>query len=133
MTPDIKNRNPDPAYLRGLIDQIGLSQRAIARALGIDESLFRKYITHTDNASYRECPYLVQYALEQWAGGRTEAEAKTALPAKKLAAMRERKIHDCQWCGKQFEAIRIAKYCSNRCRQAAKYNRQKSAKESDKS
>ncbi len=66
MRPDINRHNPDPTYLRGLIHIIGLSQRQIARDLGIHETLFRKYITDIDNASYRECPYLVQYALEQW-------------------------------------------------------------------
>ena len=66
MRPDIASHNPDPSYLRSLVANIGLSQRQIARDLGVDETLFRKYITHPENASYRECPYLVQYALEQW-------------------------------------------------------------------
>ena len=65
--PDISQHNPDPTYLRELIAQIGLSQRAIARRLGIHETVFRKYLTHPENASYRPCPYLVQYALETWA------------------------------------------------------------------
>ena len=66
MRPDVSRHNPDPTYVRSLIDDIGLPQRQIARILGVDETLFRKYITHTHNASYRECPYLVQFALEQW-------------------------------------------------------------------
>jgi len=66
-TPDISQHNPDPAYLRELIEQIGMSQRAIARQLGIDETLFRKYLTRPENRSYRPCPYLVQFALEVWA------------------------------------------------------------------
>ena len=69
MRPNIDNHNPDPTYLRGLIDRIGQSQRSIARDLGIAETLFRKYITRPENSSYRECPYLVQYALETWAKG----------------------------------------------------------------
>ena len=62
--PNITNYRPDPTYLRELIAQTGLSQRAIARQLGIHETVFRKYLTHPENASYRPCPYLVQYALE---------------------------------------------------------------------
>jgi len=52
------------------IARIGMSQRAIARRLGIDETLFRKYITRPENRSYRPCPYLVQFALEAWAADR---------------------------------------------------------------
>lgn len=66
MRPDVINHRPDPTYLRELIAKIGLPQRQIARGLGVDETLFRKYITHPDNSGYRECPYLVQFALEQW-------------------------------------------------------------------
>jgi len=67
--PDIANHNPAPSYLRSLIARIGLSQRAIARRLGIDETLLRRYITRPENASYRRCPYLVQFALEVWSDG----------------------------------------------------------------
>jgi predicted transcriptional regulator len=67
MIPDTSRHNPEPDYLRKLIDEIGYSQRAIARQLGIDETLFRKYITHKTNSTYRECPYLVQFALERFA------------------------------------------------------------------
>ena len=36
---DVNQHNPYPTYLRGLIDSIGLSQRQIARDLGVDETL----------------------------------------------------------------------------------------------
>lgn len=78
MRPDVINHRPDPTYLRELIAKIGLPQRQIARGLGVDETLFRKYITHPDNSSYRECPYLVQFALESGALFRMEAIADTA-------------------------------------------------------
>jgi len=39
----------------------------ICAASGLDEALFRRYITRPESASYRRCPYLVQYALEVWA------------------------------------------------------------------
>lgn len=67
MIPTTSRHNPKPDYLRELIDDTGLSQRAIARQLGIDETLFRKYITNKSNSTYRECPYLVQFALERLA------------------------------------------------------------------
>ena len=56
--------NPDPAYLRGLIDKIGLSQQKIAGILQIPPSVFRKYITYTDNKSYQQIKYRTQLALE---------------------------------------------------------------------
>ncbi len=65
MIPNIKKHNPNPKYLRGLIDETGLPQRAIARQLGVSERIFRQYITHTDNQSYIECPYPVQFSLER--------------------------------------------------------------------
>lgn len=68
MTPDkISNYNPSPTYLRNLISQIGLSQREIARRLGIDETVFRKYLLAADRSTHRRAPYLVQLALECWA------------------------------------------------------------------
>lgn len=45
--------------------------------------------------------------------------------AKELAGLRKRVGHTCPICGKQFEAIKKAVYCSNACRQKAKYWRQK--------
>lgn len=65
--------NPDPAYLRGLIDKIGLSQQKIAALLQVPPSVFRKYITHTHNKSYQQIKYRTQLALEYLAliaGGR---------------------------------------------------------------
>ena len=59
--------NPAPTYLRELIAQIGLSQREIARRIGIDETLFRKYLTPADRKTHRDAPYLLQLALECWA------------------------------------------------------------------
>lgn len=67
MKPNANNHNANPQYIRGLIDKIGLSQREIARTLGIPERTFRQYITALDNATYVQCPYTVQFALESWA------------------------------------------------------------------
>lgn len=65
MIPNAENYNPD--YLRTLISNIGISQRAIARQIGVSERMFRQYITDVKNATYVECPYAVPFALESWA------------------------------------------------------------------
>lgn len=43
-----------------------------------------------------------------------------------LAAQRRQVSHTCPVCGQTFTALKTARFCSNRCRQAAKYQRQKS-------
>lgn len=45
-----------------------------------------------------------------------------------LSALRHTSWHRCQVCEKRFSGIAKAVYCSNRCRQAAKYARKKAAK-----
>jgi transcriptional regulator with XRE-family HTH domain len=64
MTINKSNHNPSPEYLRGLIESAGISQREAARRLKIDERTIRRYLTLSTNKSYIECPYVVQYALE---------------------------------------------------------------------
>lgn len=44
---------------------------------------------------------------------------------KELAALRKRFKKNCFVCGREIIALNQAKYCSNRCRQRAKYQRQK--------
>lgn len=44
-------------------------------------------------------------------------------PGAALAALRGRHWHQCQSCGKRFSGIKTAKFCSNACRQKAKYLR----------
>lgn len=46
-----------------------------------------------------------------------------------LSSQRRRVKHKCIQCGKKFKALSTAKYCSNACRQRAKYARQKAAAE----
>lgn len=68
MTPDAPARhNPDPAYLRGLVVRSGLSQRAVARALGISARMVRYYLADPETSSYRPAPYVVQFAMEMLA------------------------------------------------------------------
>jgi len=60
MKPNASKHNPDPAYLRELIERAGLSQREAARRIGISERVMRYYLS-----GEREAPYPVQYALER--------------------------------------------------------------------
>ena len=64
MKPDIKNYNPDPVYIRTLLEKAGLSQRKTARILGVSERMMRYYLVHTDDPNYRPMPYTVQFAIE---------------------------------------------------------------------
>jgi predicted transcriptional regulator len=59
--PDSRTHNPDPAYLRSLIEQAGLSQRKVAIYLGISDRSMRKYFSLEHGG---DCPYTVQYCLE---------------------------------------------------------------------
>lgn len=59
MKPNASKLNPDPAYLRELLERAGLSQREAARRIGISERVMRYYLS-----GEREAPYPVQYALE---------------------------------------------------------------------
>lgn len=64
MTPDAKTFNPDPAYLRGLIEKAGISQREAARRIGISDRLLRAYLTDPAKVSALTVTYPVQYCLE---------------------------------------------------------------------
>lgn len=57
--PDSQRRNTSPEYLRGLLEQAGLSVRGCARLLDIRQSVFRDYLS-----GKVPCPYPVQYCLE---------------------------------------------------------------------
>lgn len=61
MKPSAEKHNPDPAYLRGLIERAGLSQREAARRIGVSERIMRYYLADSGTPA----PYPVQYALEQ--------------------------------------------------------------------
>lgn len=62
--PDASNYNPDPDYLRGLIDRAGISQREAARRLGISPRMMRQYLADSDVKTAARAPYLVQFGLE---------------------------------------------------------------------
>lgn len=76
--PDAKHHNPDPDYLRTLIEKAGYGHREVARQLGVSERAMRAYLADRDKKSALECPYTVQYCLERLA----DAEKTFATPAK---------------------------------------------------
>lgn len=72
MKPDATRHDPRPEYLRALLDEAGLSQRAAARQIGIGERTMRQYLAGSRRlVDGREipclAPYPVQYALENLA------------------------------------------------------------------
>ena len=68
MKPDATLHNPDPRYLRGLIEAAGLTQREAARRVGVSERMMRYYLTDAESAGYRPAPYPVQFAIEHLVG-----------------------------------------------------------------
>ena len=71
MKPDATKHNPDPGYLRDLITKSGLSQREVARRLGLSERYIRQLLASRDAKTALEAPYPVQYCIEQLADGMT--------------------------------------------------------------
>lgn len=63
MKPDASRHNPDPRYLRGLLDRAGLSQRKAAELLGITDRAMRYYLSPVASDSYRAAPYPVQFGV----------------------------------------------------------------------
>lgn len=59
MIPDASRYNPSPDYIRGLIQSIPLSQREIARRIGVSDRYIRALV-----AGSRECSYPIQFCLE---------------------------------------------------------------------
>jgi hypothetical protein len=64
MKPDAQFHNPDPVYLRGLVEQAGVSRREAARRLGLSWPGFRNYLRDPSEPLYRKADYRVQFALE---------------------------------------------------------------------
>lgn len=69
--PDASRHDPDVAYLRGLIEVAGLSQRDVANRIGIGYRLLKYYlVTPTGDRESRVATYTVQYAIERLAASR---------------------------------------------------------------
>jgi len=66
--PDVVKYNPDPTYLRELVECTGLSQRGCARILGVSERSMREYLKLPEPTT--PIPYSAQFSLEQLARGR---------------------------------------------------------------
>lgn len=64
MKPDASLHNPDPCYLRGLLEKAGVTQRQAAQLLGISDRAMRYYLSDESNERYRPAPYPVQFSLE---------------------------------------------------------------------
>lgn len=64
MKPDARKHNPDPAYLRGLLDAANIGHREAGVRLGLGERIMRYYLS-LDPRSHRPAPYVVQYAIER--------------------------------------------------------------------
>lgn len=63
--PDAAQYNPDPHYLRGLVEASGLSQERAARQIRLSPRQLRYYLSTAPD--HQDAPYVVQFALEQLA------------------------------------------------------------------
>lgn len=61
MLPDKINYNPDPQYLRNLLDKADLTQISAAKLIGVSPRTFRDYLNGNHPS---EAPYPVQFCLE---------------------------------------------------------------------
>ena len=64
MKPNIALHNPAPVYLRGLLDQAGLTQVEAAERIGVSARMMRYYLADEGSDQHRAAPYMVQFALE---------------------------------------------------------------------
>ncbi len=58
------------------------------------------------------------------------ADTRSTVAGKQLASLRKRIRKRCEVCDVEIIVLKQAKYCSNRCRQRAKYQRQKGVERS---
>jgi hypothetical protein len=82
-TPEPRKFNPDPSYLRGLVERSQLAQVEMAARIGIDARTFRRYLTG-------ETGYInpVQLAVECV----TRALEAETIPANSLRELPERAL-----------------------------------------
>jgi len=59
---DISKHNPDPGYIRDLIDRAKLNQTTAAAALGVTSRTVRNWVSTGDG--HKPTPYVYQFALE---------------------------------------------------------------------
>ena len=99
MTPDASKHNPDPKYLRELIEKAMVAQSEAAVLIGINERSMRRYLDGT-----YEIPYVVQFCMECLA-----ADAQSRRPNK--ATLRRTKRKELEEMRARWEAEQ-AKYVS---------------------
>ena len=59
MRPNPDKHNPDPAYIKSLLERANLSPLKAGRAIGLGERIIYYYLD-----GQRTCPYPVQFCLE---------------------------------------------------------------------
>lgn len=65
MRPDAaKLHNPDPEYLKMLLEQSGLSRSEAARRIGLSYNALINYLRDPSEPLYRKADYRTQFALE---------------------------------------------------------------------
>ena len=64
MKPVARFYNPDPGYLRGLLEKAGLNRTEAARRIGISRVGLNNYLCDTSEPRYRAADYRTQFALE---------------------------------------------------------------------
>lgn len=64
MKPNAELYNPDPEYLRTLIEQGGYSLSETARLIGMSRNGLRNYLRKPSEHLSRRADYRVQFALE---------------------------------------------------------------------
>lgn len=62
--PDAARHDPNPLYLRGLVDRAGVTQAKAAALLGVSPRMMRYYLADQGSPQHRIAPYLVQFGLE---------------------------------------------------------------------
>lgn len=67
MKPDARRHNPDPAYIRSLIESAGITQLEAAQRIGKPVATVRRWLFDRQNKHALVCPYSAQYVLEQLA------------------------------------------------------------------
>ena len=72
MKPDARqHKNPDPAYLAGLIRSTEWPQHIIAARLGVSPRVLSNYLS-----GHTKAPYCFQYALEQLADRQNDTKSR---------------------------------------------------------
>lgn len=82
MTPDSNNYNPDPHYLRSLIERAGTSQARAAEQLNISPRTMRYYLSLADD--HNDAPYAVQFCLEVLARQNDARQRRRGMPKRSV-------------------------------------------------